>query len=95
MPKVYYCLYGCGKHYVKKYDAEVKHGSKCDQNPANQKYFLLCNSVFPREEELYEHLRTVHTRNGSYFCSKFQNAFPHRRLLNSIRKVVKVSKQKK
>ena len=47
-PKVYYCPYGCGKHYVKKYEAEVKHGSKCDQNLANQKYCLSCNSVFPR-----------------------------------------------
>ena len=85
-PKVYYCPYGCGKHYVKKCDVEVKHRSKCNQNLANQKYCLLCNSVFPREEELYEHLRTLYRRNGSYFCSKCQNAFPHRRFLNSHEK---------
>ena len=46
----------------------------------------MCNSVFPREEKLYEHLRTAHKRNGSYFCSKCHNALPHRRLLNSNEK---------
>ena len=76
--KVYYCPYGHGKHYVMKYNAEVKHGSKWDQNLSIQRYCLLCNSVFLREEELYEHLRTLHKRNGSHFCSKCQIAFPQR-----------------